>query len=260
MWTLVEDRRSSYRTIKTLMSYLNGLHDSLNNFNEDWGLREMSSSGHYENFQPISTVGQCGSSIQGPAHKTGTKTWCQVCREQQAKQEFPWGGNTPVSPEEPFLDIGTSIKKYSIVETKDTNPKELVGSNKVPMGLVPPVTSAYLAIGHLEGDLKYGRANWREAGVKTMTYIDAAKRHIDKFRDGQWEDPQTHVPHLANALACVSIIIDAYHAKKLVDDRPKSVDSASVIDGLSEVVQHLRVLHKDMKPVDYFINGPKERE
>lgn len=145
-------------------------------------------------------------------------------------------------------------------DMKPSNPKDLIGSTKVPMGLVPPVTTAYCAIGHLEGDLKYGRANWREAGVRTMIYLDAAKRHLDKFRDGEWADPETKVPHLANALACISIILDAYHCDKLIDDRPKGVNSAKVIDSLSEVVKHLIDMHKDKKPTDYFIDGPKERE
>lgn len=144
---------------------------------------------------------------------------------------------------------------------KPSNPKDVIGSNKVPLGLVPPVTSAYLSVGHLEGDIKYGRVNWREAGVRTMIYLDACKRHLDKFRDGEWADPETKVPHLANALACISIIVDAYHCDKLIDDRPKSNPNVSkVMDELSGVVMHLKELHKDKKPVDYFITGPKERE
>ena len=144
---------------------------------------------------------------------------------------------------------------------KASNPKDIIGSDKVPLGLVPPVTSAYLAIGHLEGDLKYGRVNWREAGVRFMIYLDACKRHLDKCRDGEWEDPETLVPHLSNALACISIILDAKTCGKLIDDRPKANENAAkVIDELGSVVKHLKKLHGDKKPVDYFIDGPKQRE
>jgi hypothetical protein len=144
-------------------------------------------------------------------------------------------------------------------DEKPTNPKDLVGSNKVPLGLVPPITQAYLALGHLEGDLKYGRVNWREAGIRTMIYVDACLRHIAKFRDGEWEDPDTTIPHLANALCCLSIILDAHHSGKLIDDRPKSAESAPVIDKLGEKVKFLREKYADKKPTDYFIDGPKER-
>jgi hypothetical protein len=145
------------------------------------------------------------------------------------------------------------------VETKQTNPKDIIGSDKVPMGLVPAITIAYAALGHLEGNLKYGLVNWREAGVRTSIYIDACLRHIEKFKEGEWADKITQVPHLANALACISIIIDAYHAGKLNDDRPKPTEASKVIDGLADVVKHLKNLHKDMRPTDYFIDGPKQR-
>jgi hypothetical protein len=143
---------------------------------------------------------------------------------------------------------------------KPSNPKDLIGSDKVPLGLVPPVTSAYLAIAHLEGDLKYGRSNWREAGIRAMIYVDACKRHLDKWRDGEEADPETTVPHLANALTCLSIIVDAQHCGKMIDDRPKATLSSVVIDRLSGIVKHLRNMHKDKKPIDYFITGAKQRE
>lgn len=143
---------------------------------------------------------------------------------------------------------------------KPTNPKDIIGSTKVPLGLVPPITMAYLALGHLEGDLKYGRVNWREAGVKFSIYLDAMLRHIGKLRDGEWADEITKVPHIANILCCNSIIVDAYHMGKLIDDRPKANPATTeVIDSLSSVVTNLQDLFKDKKPTDYFIGGPKER-
>jgi hypothetical protein len=156
--------------------------------------------------------------------------------------------------------------------SKPTNPKDIIGSDKLPLGLIPGATKAYLSIGHLEGDLKYGRVNWREAGVRTTIYLDALERHIEKFKAGEWEDPVTKIPHLANALACISIIIDAAHAGKLEDDRPKPntgyvLDSLpkvltvpQLIDSFSEKVKHLKSLFGAAKPTDYFISGPKERE
>lgn len=146
------------------------------------------------------------------------------------------------------------------VGEKPSNPKDLIGSDKLPLSLVPGTTKAYLAIGHLEGRLKYGLVNFREVGVKTSIYLDALDRHVEKFKNGEWEDPVTKVPHLANALACLSIIVDAYECGKLVDDRPKSAPVAELIDKFSGLVVHLKKLFGDKKPIDYFINGPKQRE
>lgn len=143
---------------------------------------------------------------------------------------------------------------------KPSNPKDIIGSNKVPLGLVPGTTMAYLAVGHAEGHLKYGLVNWREAGVRMMIYLDACLRHIQKLKDGEWADPETHVPHLANALACLSIIVDAHHSGKLTDDRPKSVPTSEVLDDMAKVLVHLKNIYADKKPIDYFIGGPKQRE
>lgn len=157
-------------------------------------------------------------------------------------------------------------------EAKPSNPKDLIGTNKVPLGLVPSTTKVLLALGHLEGHLKYGLVNWREAGVKTAIYIDALERHIEKFKAGEWADPVTKVPHLGNALACISIIVDATYSGKLVDDRPKPTlgyladtlpkpcTVPELIDSSSEIVKHLRQLFGDAKPTDYFMEGPKERK
>ena len=140
------------------------------------------------------------------------------------------------------------------------NPKDVIGSDKVPLHLVPATTMAYLAVAHFEGDLKYGKVNWREAGIRATIYIDACLRHVLKFKEGEWADPETKVPHLASALACLSIIVDAHHSGKLIDDRPKSIDASGVMDEIGFVVKALKELHGDKKPVDYFIDGPKQRE
>jgi hypothetical protein len=143
---------------------------------------------------------------------------------------------------------------------KPSNPKDIIGSNKIPLGLVPASTMALLAIAHAEGNLKYGLVNWREAGVRFSIYIDACLRHIQKLKEGEWADPETHVPHLGNAMTCLSIITDAYYCGKLIDDRPKEAPATQVMEDMAEVLLHLKKLHADKKPVDYFVDGPKQRE
>jgi hypothetical protein len=112
-------------------------------------------------------------------------------------------------------------KEYDL-DSKPSNPKDIIGSNKLPLSVVPTSTKAYLALGHSEGHIKYGFVNFREAGVRTRIYIDALNRHIDRWMEGEEDDPETGVPHLANAITCLSIIIDAKECGKLIDDRPRS--------------------------------------
>lgn len=147
------------------------------------------------------------------------------------------------------------MQKTVVQEGKPSNPKDLIGTNKVPLSLVPAMSIAYQSLGHLEGHLKYGKTNWREAGVKFTIYIDAMLRHIEKLCDGEWADPETHVPHLGNILACAGIIVDAYESGKLIDDRPKQAPTGAGIDRLGAVVKHLREMHKDKSPVHYYHEG-----
>ena len=78
--------------------------------------------------------------------------------------------------------------------------------------------------------------------------------------EGEEEDPDTGVPHLANAITCLSIIIDAKECGKLVDDRPKSAPVSGLFERFSIKLMHLKALFGHKRPTDYFITGPKERE
>lgn len=138
---------------------------------------------------------------------------------------------------------------------KPSNPKDMIGSTKLPMSLVPGSMKAYAALGYLEGMLKYGLVNWREAGVRCSIYMDALERHYEKFKNGEWEDKQTGVPHLASMLACIGIIIDAHTAGKLTDDRPKQAPVGALIDSFEEKVKHLQKLHADKNP-HHWIHEP----
>ena len=142
---------------------------------------------------------------------------------------------------------------------KSSNPKDLIATDKVPLSLVPDTTKVYLALGHLEGNLKYGLVNWRETGVKASVYLDALDRHVAKWKNGEWADPETNVPHLANALACLSIIVDAHECGKLVDDRPKAAPVSRTMEIAASVVKHLRTIFGGKKPIDYFNGGPRQR-
>jgi hypothetical protein len=140
-------------------------------------------------------------------------------------------------------------------DIKASNPKDAIGSTKVPMGLVPGIVTAYASLAWLEGKTKYGGVNWRDAGVKSTVYVDALLRHCMKWFDGgEWADKKTRVPHLASIIACAGILLDAELNGKLVDDRPKSAKALpDKLDELSEIVEHLKELHKDKNPHHYTI-------
>lgn len=136
---------------------------------------------------------------------------------------------------------------------KPTNPKDAIGTDKLPLELVPDVIPAYAALGFLEGATKYGRFNWRAAGVRSSIYVAAARRHLSKWWNGEDADPTTQVPHLASVLACIGIILDADASGKLTDDRPPKQDMGRIIEELEKLVPKLKALHADKTPHQYTI-------
>lgn len=132
-------------------------------------------------------------------------------------------------------------------DAKDTNPKDAAATTRLDLGLFPPSAHAYGALAFVEGDLKYGGYNWRVAGVMSSVYYAALQRHMDKWWNGEECDPKTQVPHLANALACIAILIDAVEQGNLNDDRPPKQRPA-IYARFELIVAHLQKLFPRRTP------------
>lgn len=149
-------------------------------------------------------------------------------------------------------------KTIESMQTKDSNPKDAIAANKLPLSLVPSTLIEYASLAFLEGALKYGRFNWRVKGVRVSVYIDALTRHVNKYVNGQWADPKTNVPHLASAIACLGIILDANQMGMLTDDRPPSLPNHDKwVDDQAGPVEHLKRLFVNHTPHQYTIRDSK---
>lgn len=133
-------------------------------------------------------------------------------------------------------------------DVKPSNPKDAIGASKLSMHLCPTSAEVQMSLAFLEGALKYGKYNWRVAGVRVSIYLDAIRRHLGKFEDGEWNDPQTTIMHLGYIMACCAIMIDSKHVGNLVDDRPPSAPTAELIDATQATIKHLKELFKDHNP------------
>jgi hypothetical protein len=140
-------------------------------------------------------------------------------------------------------------------ETKPSNPKDVIGSKKLPLGLVPDTIDAEVAMAYLEGALKYGRYNWRVAGVRASIYNDALERHRKMWWNGTDRDRTTRVKNLASIIACAGIVLDAELCGMLTDDRPPAVDMHDILYGaeVTANMEHLRELFKDFNPHQFTI-------
>lgn len=138
---------------------------------------------------------------------------------------------------------------------KPTNPKDAIATDKLPLHLVSPIVKAYQAIAHYLGNVKYGAWNWRAAGARASVYRSALERHIDAWWEGEDIDPTDGTPHLANALACLNILIDAKHSGKLIDDRPPSRagELAVVRREFEALMPKIRERYADKNPKHYTI-------
>ncbi|MDI4659527.1 MULTISPECIES: dATP/dGTP diphosphohydrolase domain-containing protein [Cobetia] len=138
-------------------------------------------------------------------------------------------------------------------EAKDTNPKDAIGANKLPLHLWPVPATALGSLALLDGALKYGRTNWRAAGVRASIYVDACQRHLGAWFEGEDTDPDSGIHHLGHALACLAILTDAQHAGKLTDDRMLPGNLRQLIDQLTPEVERLKEKHSDKHPHHYTI-------
>ncbi len=136
---------------------------------------------------------------------------------------------------------------------KPTNPKDLVGSGKIPLHLWPTTATVMGSMGLLDGMLKYGRSNYRAVGVRASIYYDAACRHLNAWFEGEEVDPDSGLPHMAHALACLAIIVDAQAAGKLTDDRCTPGGYRALVGEMTGHVSRLKDMHAEKSPMHYTI-------
>lgn len=134
-----------------------------------------------------------------------TDEWRPATPEEAAKIKADGGWRVLIDPDGGF---------------KDTNPKDAVGTAKAPFSTVPAQVIAEVGLAMLEGSLKYGRHNFRSVGVRGSVYYDAALRHLTAWWEGQDFDPDSDLPHIVKAIACLAVLRDSQTQGNWVDDRP----------------------------------------
>lgn len=119
------------------------------------------------------------------------------------------------------------------------NPKTAQGLAKPSMHLIPSTSLIHLAVVMALGAKKYGPYNWREKDVPATVYLSAAERHLRTWLDGESDDPESGASHLAHAMACFAIVLDAMETGNLIDDRPTPAPTAELIRRLTTALPPL---------------------
>lgn len=140
----------------------------------------------------------------------------------------------------------------AIADLKSANPKEAAAVGRVPLHFVPDTLVLYAAMAFAEGDSKYIAYNFRVAGIHAMAYVDALKRHLMRYVNGEWADKKTGVPHLGSVAACTGILIDGHVMGNIIDDRPPGVDLTDEIAEAERIIAHVYRMNKatrDASPI-----------
>lgn len=125
----------------------------------------------------------------------------------------------------PELLATVGLAAASPSEAKASNPKDAVGTAKVPLLSVLPLrVLSGLALALLEGARKYGRHNYRACGVRASVYVDAVGRHVAAWYEGQDTDPDSGLSHIDKAIASLVVLRDSMYQGNWVDDRPPASD------------------------------------
>lgn len=114
------------------------------------------------------------------------------------------------------------------MKTKDTNPKDGIGIKKVPISVLPTEVLAETGLALLEGAVKYGRHNYRVAGVRHSVYYDAVFRHLGAWWEGEDIDQDSGLSHVTKAIAGLMVLRDSMIMGNDVDDSPPKLKAGWV--------------------------------
>lgn len=130
---------------------------------------------------------------------------------------------------------------------KDTNPKDAIGGNKPSYSAVPVPVLYELGLALSEGARKYGGYNWRVAGVRASVYINATRRHLDAWWEGEDLDPDSGLSHITKAIASLTVMRDAMLQNMLAtDDRPPR--AAPFMTSMQNRMSELSERYPDPRP------------
>lgn len=191
-------------------------------------------------------------------------------------EAMPLDESAGALPGSPILRSGSHAPEIHVVDAaslpsgfipvtgaKNPNPKDSIGSSKVPLHLWPMEASVLGALGLLDGAHKYGRSNFLVAPVRASIYFDAASRHLGKWFAGEDcdgddaqpgdEDQGSGISHLGHVLACIAILVSAKSAGTLIDDRMVKNGLCRFIRDYTPEVKRIQAMHAGKTPHHYTI-------
>lgn len=163
---------------------------------------------------------------------------CQDCWEAACSDQW-WSIVAALAPSEDS-EVMTEHDPLRIFNPDNAvqNPKDVVGSRKPALHLVPQSANILEAVVFGHGAQKYGGAyNWRVKRVRASIYLSATMRHLAQWLDGHDDDSESGLSHLSHARACLAILIDAQAAGSLIDDRPPAGPACALLQKHTKAIE-----------------------
>jgi len=140
------------------------------------------------------------------------------------------------------------------MSSKETNPKDAIAIKKPRFHSgMPANVTREVSVGLMEGSMKYGRHNYRVAGVRASVYIDATMGHLLDYWEGQDIDPDSNLHHITKAIASLYVLRDAQMRDMCEDDRPPKSDVEGDKERLQVIVDQL--FKKYPNPAPAYVDG-----
>lgn len=113
-----------------------------------------------------------------------------------------------------------------LAETKPSDKGLKYDSNKHQLDLLPPLALDDVAAVLSFGAKKYERGNYRK-GLQYSRLIAAALRHIMAFNNGENNDKESGLNHIAHAACCLLFLLEMQKLKPEMDDRWTNADTGT---------------------------------
>lgn len=123
--------------------------------------------------------------------------------------------------------------------------------DKPPMSLLDRFALEQIAKVLQFGAKKYAKHNWRK-GLEFSRLLDAALRHILAFADGEDNDPESGLSHIAHAGCCIMFLLWMQKNRPDLDDR-----RAEIIEHVDHAKGWVReIIANDISPYDIVHQNP----
>jgi len=120
---------------------------------------------------------------------------------------------------------------YSMFKDSILSEGRKFDGGKLEYGLLPPLALEETVKVLTFGAQKYERDNWQKVPDSKRRYFDALQRHVWAWKQGEQNDQETGINHLAHAMCCLMFLYehDVKYSKESIDNGLKQEYNSNVL-------------------------------